>query len=945
VGQRVVEVTERLELAHQDQEMLAKLEEARLSLSLLVRGVPARRPATARAYAQAFQEYGIDPGAGDAANRLRRRAIHAELAAALDDWAEAEPDADRTRRLRELALATDPDPTRRKVREAAQKKAVAPLVALAAQPEALPTPTLRLLGSALWHLGANREAEGVLRKAHLDNPGDFWAALQLGECLYDTQPFESDEPLRLFAACVALRGDSAAAHGNLGVALGKKGDLEQALQHLSRAAKLQPALALARFNLGSALAEADRLDEAVVELREAHRLGPGDPETLAALGAALSRADKLDEAEMLLRRAVALRPTEAGARTDLGLNSWKRGKVDDALGQFAEAVRLAPRDKRAHAGLALALAANGRLSQALAQLRKADVPAPAKRTASTPRSRRSSPASVLVHFEQGESLARQGKLDEAIRQYRKAIALDPDSFYARARLGMALADQGQLAEAIAHLRQAISEPYQVREAYQRFREEGDPKPGEGPRFPQPLSFEALQRYELTLAAMLLKAGLQREAVETYRAVLERFYLLLVPLIDLEGGERLEEHLPQLRAAVDVLPKHGQAHLILGVALARTGDLRGALEHLHEAVALSPKDAPTHAALALVAQEAGNREEAIEHFRAAVDLQPDYRFAAAHLGVALLEKGETDQGLKMLRQAVATNSGDLVPFYVAAPVGAALLERGEVADGLTWLLAAAQNPFSGPAESFFLALVRQQRGQYSAALYGLARSHALASGEADNIPDTFDAPSSGTVGGLRWKTGRTAESAPPLLEAIALVARQAEAARLGLERRLPQVLAGKDRLTRAERWELIRICQDKDKQLYVSAARLCEAALRELPFPLDVRDRNRQNAARIALLAAAGEGPEGPGLSAEERSRWRQQALAWLRADLALWATRKPGPDEVTPPDPPFKAWFQDPDLASVRGEALAQLPQAEQAEWRKFWGEVDQLQRRLAPNN
>ena len=49
----------------------------------------------------------------------------------------------------------------------------------------------------------------------------------------------------------------------------------------------------------------------------------------------------------------------------------------------------------------------------------------------------------------------QGKLDEAVAEYRAAIRLKPDYAEAHYNLGIALTDQGKLDEAVAEYRAAI----------------------------------------------------------------------------------------------------------------------------------------------------------------------------------------------------------------------------------------------------------------------------------------------------------------------------------------------------------------------------------------------------------------------------------------------------------------------------------------------------------
>jgi hypothetical protein len=57
-------------------------------------------------------------------------------------------------------------------------------------------------------------------------------------------------------------------------------------------------------------------------------------------------------------------------------------------------------------------------------------------------------------------------------------------------------------------------------------------------------------------------------------------------------------------------------------------------------------------------------------------------------------------------------------------------------------------------------------------------------------------------------------------------------------------------------------------------------------PKLVDDRGVQagyNAACAAALAAAGKGKEEPPPDEMVKARWRKQAIAWLKADLAAWA--------------------------------------------------------------
>src|SRR5262249_25650933 len=86
---------------------------------------------------------------------------------------------------------------------------------------------------------------------------------------------------------------------------------------------------------------------------------------------------------------------------------------------------------------------------------------------------------------------------------------------------------------------------------------------------------------------------------------------------------------------------------------------------------------------------------------------------------------------------------------------------------------------------------------------------------------------------------------------------------------------------------------------------------------------RYLAARCAALAGCGLGKDAGSLSAEERTRWRRQARAWLEADLALWAGTLESGSETDRGlvRKMLASWQAEPDLAALsEPPALDQLP-------------------------
>jgi hypothetical protein len=138
-----------------------------------------------------------------------------------------------------------------------------------------------------------------------------------------------------------------------------------------------------------------------------------------------------------------------------------------------------------------------------------------------------------------------------------------------------------------------------------------------------------------------------------------------------------------------------------------------------------------------------------------------------------------------------------------------------------------------------------------------------------------------------------------------------------------------------------------KQRYATAARFYAAAFTaQLKLADDMRSGYRYHAACCAALAAAGQGSDADQLSPKEKAQWREQALSWLWADLALRAlqVQSDNPPDRQTAQQALKHWQKDPDLAALRDQgSLAKLPEAERKEWAKLWDEVAALLKKAGP--
>jgi hypothetical protein len=168
----------------------------------------------------------------------------------------------------------------------------------------------------------------------------------------------------------------------------------------------------------------------------------------------------------------------------------------------------------------------------------------------------------------------------------------------------------------------------------------------------------------------------------------------------------------------------------------------------------------------------------------------------------------------------------------------------------------------------------------------------------------------------------------------LPAELSEAKRLaGLEKRLPALLAGADRLAdNGERLEVGELC--RRQQRFAAAVRFwAEAFAADAKLADDLKTGHRYQAATAAARAAAGQGRDAGTLKDPQKASLRKRALEWLKADLAARANQPAGERAAL-----LRHWQKDPDLAPVRDPgALGKLPEAEQVAWRNLWSQVDTL--------
>jgi serine/threonine-protein kinase len=507
--------------------------------------------------------------------------------------------------------------------------------------------------------------------------------------------------------------------------------------------------------------------------------------------------------------------------------------------------------------------------------------APASAVALLRRAQQGYPADFWVNHHLGLALqALPGEAEEAVRYLTAAVALRPDSPGAHHNLGVALKAKGQLDEAIACYRQAI---------------EIDPK---------------YATAHTNLGYALKAKGQLEEAITCYRTATALDPKLAIAHNNLgnalKAKGQLEEAIACYRQAIALDPKLA-VHANLGAALKAKGQLEEAIACYRQAIEINPKDASAHNNLGHALQAKGQVEEAIACYRQAIALDPNYVFAHNNLGAILCDvKHDHDGAVTCFRKVIALDPNDAIAH---TNLGNALQAKGQREQAIAcYRQAIALDPKYAQAHCNLGGALRSQ-GHFAESLAAYQRGHELGTKQP------------------RWRY----PSAAWVQNAERLAA---------LEAKLPAFRQGKfEPADTAERLGLATVC--RARQLYHATARLYAAAFAADPRLGDnLNAAHRYSAACSAALAAAGQGEDAAKLDEKERTRLRQQALDFLRADLALrqkqLQSSKPG--EADTARAALRHWQQDADLAGIRDEAaLAKLPAQEREACSRLWADVAAL--------
>ena len=197
---------------------------------------------------------------------------------------------------------------------------------------------------------------------------------------------------------------------------------------------------IAHYILATGLLKRGELEEATEHLQEAVRINPKNYMAQTVLGQVMAGEGAFEKAEEILSQALRLSPGHAEPHSGMGFLRLRQGRLAEAAGYFTEALKYNSQLAEAHNYLGFLQASEGRLEEALEHLSQA---------------LEIDPELIEAQRNLGNVLSQQGKNDEAIESFGRVLELAPDDAMTHNNLGAVLLQEGEIDEAIRHFSEAV----------------------------------------------------------------------------------------------------------------------------------------------------------------------------------------------------------------------------------------------------------------------------------------------------------------------------------------------------------------------------------------------------------------------------------------------------------------------------------------------------------
>jgi tetratricopeptide (TPR) repeat protein len=224
----------------------------------------------------------------------------------------------------------------------------------------------------------------------------------------------------------------------------------------------------------------------------------------------------------------------------------------------------------------------------------------------------------MAHFNLGNALRQEGRVDDAITHYEEALQIAPRDAETHNNLGIALSQKGREDDAITCFQKALEIQPDYAEAHHN------------------------------LGKALFETG------------------------------KIDDAITHFQQASQIKPDYADAFLMLGNAFLQKGSVDNAITQYQQALEIQPAFALAHDNLAIALRRKGRVDEAIAHFQQALQINPDDADAHNNLGNAQLQKGRVDEAIACYQKALQFKPGSATMHF---NLGNAFMQKGNADEAI------------------------------------------------------------------------------------------------------------------------------------------------------------------------------------------------------------------------------------------------------------------------
>jgi Flp pilus assembly protein TadD len=446
-------------------------------------------------------------------------------------------------------------------------------------------------------------------------PSEPWQT-QLRQCTEFLRDKKYSQARQCFERVTQLNPRSSEAYFYLGVSAHHAGDRAAAESALRQAVKLDPRAVNASYDLGILLLEDNKPAEAATYLEKVRQIGPLSPELAINLMRAHFEAGQTDRAVGIADAADRKFGDSAEFNVAAGKLFLAERSPGRACAALKKADRLQPRDPEIALPLAEACLQSNDLPSAQSALESVEQKANGD----------AGYHSLLaqVHF-------LSGRKDDALREIKSAISLEPRNPRLLLTLARLYQKYGEQENALNALRQAAA------------------LDSRSPDIPY------------SMAVTYITADDNRHAIEALNRALEldpkfdrALFLLGSIYLALRNVDQAD---PLLTAALAAEPRNPFYHCFVGMLREVQARPADAQREFQETIALRPSYGVPHFYLGRILLQKGAQADAEAEFEKAVSLQPDLSEAYYQLALILFKRGEKEKGREAMARFRAHHESD------------------------------------------------------------------------------------------------------------------------------------------------------------------------------------------------------------------------------------------------------------------------------------------------